>query len=286
MSIGKIYLLVSAFAYGIIPLFARGVYAGGSNAVTLIVLRSFLALPVLAIMILIKKIPLKLTMREFFKILALAVFGNAAAMLSLYISYDHISVGMSMVIHYIYPIIVFAACFIFFKERLTIAKIISLALVSLGILMFMDSSDSLNAYGVTAAFLSGIFYAFFVLYMDKSNIDKMNYLKLTFYVSVFTGIAVLIFSLFTDSLDLTITPQGWVLSAVVSLLSTIVAIPLFQLGIKKEGAASAAVISTFEPITSIVAGAVFLNEKITIMGLIGCVMIFSGIAVIEMKKGD
>lgn len=284
MSIGKIYLLISAFVYGIIPLFARGVYAGGSNAVTLIILRSFLALPVLLTVIYFKKISLKLTFREFFKILLLSVVGNAAAMVCLYISYDYISVGMSMVIHYIYPVIVFLACFIFFKEKLTISKTISLLLVSSGIFMFMDSSDSINAYGAAAAFLSGIFYAFYVLYMDKSNIDKMNYLKLTFYVSLFTGIVVLIFSLFTNSLDLTITSQGWILSVIISIFSTIAGMALFQLGVEREGAASAAVISTFEPITSIVTGIIFLNESVTFTGMIGCIFIFAGIIITEIIR--
>ncbi len=286
MSIGKIYLLISAFVYGIMPLFARGVYAGGSNAVTLIVLRSFLALPLLYAIIHIKKISLKLNKNDLLKILALSVPGNGAAMLSLYMSYKYISVGTATVIHYIYPIIVFAACVIFFGERLTAAKIVSLVLVSVGILMFMDSSEEPDMYGIVTAFMSGVFYAFYVIFMDKSGIDNMNYLKLTFYVSLFSGISVLIFSLFTHTLDVTITAQGWILSVIISFLSTLAAIPLFQLGVKKEGASSAAVISTFEPITSIVTGAVFLNEKITVTGVIGCVMIFFGIAVIEMKKNE
>ena len=74
---------------------------------------------------------------------------------------------------------------------MTRKKILATVLVTLGILLFMDFDNKNDALGIIFALLSGVFYAFNVIYMDKSGLDKMNYIKLTFYISLFMSISVL-----------------------------------------------------------------------------------------------
>ena len=51
MTKGKLFLVLSAFFYGILPVFASVAYRGGINGVTLSFLRSFISVPVLYAMI-------------------------------------------------------------------------------------------------------------------------------------------------------------------------------------------------------------------------------------------
>ena len=50
MFIGYMYAIISAIIYGCMPIMAKYIYADGVNALTLVFLRNFLALPVLAIL--------------------------------------------------------------------------------------------------------------------------------------------------------------------------------------------------------------------------------------------
>ena len=286
MSKGKLFLVISAFIYGINPVFAKGVYQAGANGVTLTMLRALMVSPLLLTLNLAKGISLKLKLREFLNILALSVVGNSMSLICLYVSYSYISVGLATVLHYIYPLIILLVFTFFYKSPLTKYKLFSVLLVTFGVFMFLSTNEKLNFDGVILAVISGFLYAFYVIFLDKSGLDKMNYLKLTFYLSIISSVVIFIFAKTTDTLVLDISYDGWILSGVISLLCTGVSLPLFQLGVKSEGATVAGVISTIEPITGVIAGAIFLNEAVTFNSIIGSVLIISGVLVVEFDKSN
>ena len=65
---------------------------------------------------------------------------------------------------------------------------ISLILAIVGMLTFIDRTGQISFTGIFLAILSGVTYAFYILYIDKSGLKKMDAFKLTFYLSlVVTG---------------------------------------------------------------------------------------------------
>ena len=72
--------------------------------------------------------------------------------------------------------------------------------------------------------------------------------------------------------------------AVISVLTSLGALPLFQAGIRREGAVNAGLISALEPVTGIVAGNVVLGEEISAVQLMGAVLIILGICAVEAQK--
>ena len=283
MKKGKVYLLTSAFIYGLAPVLARFAYGGGINSITLTFLRSAICLPLLFILLLKKKIPLSLTKKEVKDIFNAGIFGNAFMMITLYASYEFIPVGLSTVLHYIYPLIIVLVCAVIFREKTGIKTIISSILVTIGILLFAKIESGSDKVGIILAFISGLLYAFNIIYLDKSGLDRMNYIKLTFYFSVIMSITAFLFAFFSDALTFNISGYSWILSILISVLVTKIALPFFQLGIMHEGAAKAGILSTAEPITSVVLGIIFLNEEITLFGIIGCVMIILGIVITQTQ---
>lgn len=283
MKKGQIYLVISALAYGIAPVLAKFCYNGGVNSITLTFLRSFLCLPILLIVLAAKKISLKLTKKELKQVLTAGIFGNAFMLISLYAAYDFIPVGMATVLHYIYPLVTVLACRIFYKEKLSSKMIFASVLVTLGIALFSKEAPGGNPTGIILALLAGIFYSFNLVYLDKSGLDSMNYWKLTFYFSLIMSATAFIFAAFSNELTLMLSKQAWLLSFAVSALITFVALPFLQLGVLHEGAAESGIISTLEPICSVVLGAIFLSEPISFAGFLGCAMILFGIVLTEKK---
>ena len=107
--------------------------------------------------------------------------------------------------------------------------------------------------GLFLAVASGVTYAFYIIYMDKSGLKNQPVFKISFYVALMSSIAMGIFGIGTGELTLTtLTPQAWFISTVFALLCTVVALSLLQIGIKHVGASTAAILTTFEPITSII----------------------------------
>ena len=73
---GKICLVFSAIIYGIAPLLAKIAYQGGMNEITLTFLRTFLALPLLFILMFQRKQSFLLTIKEFNKLVDCFECGN------------------------------------------------------------------------------------------------------------------------------------------------------------------------------------------------------------------
>lgn len=284
MKKGKIYLTISAFIYGITPVLAKAAYSGGANGMTVTFYRAFLSLPLLFLFMRRRNVSIGLSGPELRKTMLLSVFGNAMTIICLYISYDMISIGLATVLHYIYPLLIVIFCAVFYKEKMTRKKILATILVTVGILLFMDFNNKNDVFGIIFALLSGVFYAFNVIYMDKSGLDKMDYIKLTFYISLFMSASVLLVTVGSGQFTFAMTKLAWISVFLISLLISLFALPLFQMGVLYEGASTAGILSTVEPITGVVMGAVFLNEKLTLFGTIGCILILLGVILIEHGK--
>lgn len=109
-------------------------------------------------------VPLKVTKSQTKQLAILGLLASATA-LSLYGSYNYISVGMSTTIHYIYPVLVTAACIIIFGEKISRDKVVSLILSTMGITLFFEGS--INITGILIAFMSGVFCRIFIIYGQK-----------------------------------------------------------------------------------------------------------------------
>jgi len=281
---GKIYLTISAFIYGITPVLAKAAYSGGANGMTVTFYRAFLSLPLLFFLMKRRGVRAGLTKQELKKTMLLSVFGNSLAIICLYISYDLISVGLATVLHYIYPLLIVIFCAVFYRERMTREKILATVLVSAGILLFLDINNKNDVLGIICALLSGVFYAFNVIYLDKSGLDKMDYIKLTFYISLFMSGSVLLVTVGSGHFTFAMSKLAWISVFLISVLISLFALPLFQMGVLYEGASTAGILSTVEPITGVIVGAVVLNETLTIFGMIGCALILAGVILIEYGR--
>ena len=136
MTRGKFCLLLSAFIYGIVPVFAKFAYQGGTNSYTLTFLRAVLTLPVLLIVILCTHRSLRLSINELWKIIILGTFGAAAPIVTLYVSYEYINVGLASTLHFIYPLITVIASAFIYREKIRLTTLGSFVLVTLGVMLF------------------------------------------------------------------------------------------------------------------------------------------------------
>ncbi len=283
MSKGKLYLIGSAFLYGIAPMLAKVTYTGGANGITLTFLRAVISIPLLYAIMKADKKSLKLTKQELKGVILLGVFGAAAPILLLYLSYNFISTGLATTLHFVYPLIIVLVSALLYHEKLSKFKLIASVLVTLGIFFFADIESASDNIGIILALLSGVFYSFYVIYIDHSGLDGMDYIKLTFYVMLIMSIVTFLFGTISGSLSFDLTGQAWSFAAVISLIVTLGAMPLFQLGVRYEGASTAGIMSTFEPITSVIMGAAFLGEFIGISQIFGVAMIVAGIVMAQRK---
>lgn len=280
---GFLAVIISGIVFGCMPLLAKIVYQNGGNAINLVFWRFFISiLPLYFILKRNKNISLRLTKREIKQVILLGSIGYAGTAVLIFLSYNYITTGMATVLHFVYPILVILACILFYKEKINRAKIISVILCSLGILMLYDGNDSGSLLGIILAFLSGVTYAFYVIYIDKSGLKFVNPIKLTFYLSIVGALIMFVFSIATGQFTMDMTPMAWIFTTILSLVISLGAVSLLSVGIKLIGAQSASILSTLEPITSVIIGVLVFGEELGIRGLLACLLIMLSVVVVAL----
>lgn len=279
---GVLAVIISATIFGIMPIMANFVYKNGGNPIGLAFYRFLFVLPFLYFVI--KKdesMDLHVTKEELKGIILVGVLGYGSTALLLFMAYSYIPSGMATTIHFMYPAFVILGCILFFNGRTNLIKLVSVVFSILGVLMFCDSSANINILGIIFAFASSITFAFYTVYVDKSLLRNINTIKLTFYLCLIATIMMFIFSLVTGNLILKINPAGWLMILVLSL-SVAYASSLFQIGIKIIGSQRASILSTFEPITSVLLGILLLNENFGIRTIFGILFILVSVTLISL----
>lgn len=280
---GFLAVIISGIVFGCMPLLAKIVYQNGGNAINLVFWRFFISiLPLYFILKRNKNISLRLTKREIKQVILLGSIGYAGTAVLIFLSYNYITTGMATVLHFVYPILVILGCILFYKEKINRAKIISVILCSLGILMLYDGNDSGSLLGIILAFLSGVTYAFYVIYIDKSGLKFVNPIKLTFYLSIVGALIMFVFSIATGQFTMDMTPMAWIFTTILSLVISLGAVSLLSVGIKLIGAQSASILSTLEPITSVIIGVLVFGEELGIRGLLACLLIMLSVVVVAL----
>ncbi|MDR2780158.1 MAG: DMT family transporter [Synergistaceae bacterium] len=280
---GIIFTMISAVAYGISPVLIRMAYDGGATSASVAFLR-ILALPVLFAIMRAQKISPSLTRRETKDVIMSCGIGFGITTLLLFGSYAYIPVGMATTLHFIYPITVSVVCIFFFREKFSLPMLCALVMCTAGVFLFMGNTEGVSAKGVAMALISGLTYAFFLVYVDKSEIKNMNHFKLSFWLSIMLTIFFGAYGAVTGTLALNLTAKAWILCAVNSVLCAVVAVTALQLGIQFSGAATASILSTLEPITSFALGVSILGEGYSTAKMIGVVCVVIAVITISIKK--
>jgi len=281
---GILFIIISAISFGIMPILAKLSYWGGSNTYTTLFLRFFFAALMVLYYLKSKGISVKLTKRQLLLVVPLGVFGYTLTSTSIFMAYNYISVGMASMILYVYPAIVTLLSYLFYKEKISARKAISLIISLVGIYVLIDmGSSSVNVKGLILAGLAAILYSLYVLGSSLKEIKDINSYVLTFYISCASAVLMFIVSMSTGNLNLHISFYGIVAILLLAFISTVVALMAFLEGVRIIGPSKASIFSTLEPIVGLILGILILNEPISARIIVGSIMIVASIIILTKE---
>lgn len=275
MKKGYIYTALSAIIFGLMPLLTKIIIARGATSLTIASFRVFYVTIVLFFVLKIKKIDLHLEKRDLLSAILTSIFGSGLTIIILNESYNYVDTGIATSLHFLYPLFVAILCCFFYREKIKKKQIISLSFALVGIICFMSKGNG-SLFGYLLAIASGLTYAFYLVKMDKTGLVKMNALKLSFYLALFTTIEIFTMNLFMQDVVFKMDALSYGLLLVLALSSSFLATVLLQKGVLLLGSTRASFICLLEPVTSMIVGILWLNEALTLnKGLGGLVIIIS-----------
>ena len=279
---GYALVMLSAILYGCMPLGAKFIYANGVNHLSLVLYRNLLLLPLLLVILKIKGEPLSITKKQAAHIAPVALMGLCVTPILLYASYNYISSGMATTLHFVYPAFVALGGAVFLGEKLRPSHILCVVLCTVGAGLFYSPDGSFDPLGSALAVLSAATMAAYVLLLGKLHLEGVSSTKYCFYNCLTASIVALIVCVVSGELTLPGNGLCWLACLAFSLFISYGAVNLFQQGSYIIGGQKASILSTFEPITSLVIGVWVFNESFSPMALLGAALIVAATALVAL----
>ena len=284
MGLGLVFSILAATGFGIMSIVAKLAYDQGLDAPGLLQIRFTTAVPLMALVLLIKDRRLLIpTLPVLLKaaVLGGALYGLQSA--TFFVGLTRIPASTSALILYLYPLVVTLLSVLFLKMKLDRLTVLSLVCVAGGCgLVFYDAFQrGLDPLGLM---LVGVATLTFSCYLVTAQVflRREEPLKVTFYVIL---MAALTFNLWSG-------PARWsefnapslALAALLGLVSTVMAISLLYLAIERIGSTYVSIFSSIEPAITVTGAYLFLGEPLVAWRLLGMGLIVTGIVLPNLGR--
>jgi len=286
-SLGVALIIVSSIGFGLAPTFATFSYRNGGNAVGTLLARFTVAT---LLMLIVRKIsgrqakwPRPLLFGQLFLLGALGYF---TATILYFTAIQNIDSGLAITIFYCNPVIVVLLSWWLLGNKPS--RIIVWCLVStlIGVTIAAGQVGNADTISVILVLIVAVEYAFYMIISSKV-LPK---------VDLFTGVTIVMFgaassfaiyALFAPSSVEVIFPNainGWVNVLMLAVVATVIPTATLYAGMNLIGTGKTAVIQTFEPVASILAGVIFLSEPLTVPRIIGATFVIGAVGVLATAE--
>ncbi|MBR5334375.1 MAG: EamA family transporter [Alistipes sp.] len=282
---GYICGMVSGATYGMIPLFSVPVLNEGIGFDSLLFYRYLLAAAVMALLQLVRRRSLAISLKDVPLVLLLGVL-FAFSSVFMFMAFDYMPTGLVSTMYFIYPVITAVIMSLLFKERMTWGRVLSLilALVGIGMLYVSDGEERMSLFGVGLTFSAALVYALYIIITNKSRIRKMPSSTLAFWS---LAIGAVIFFLRADcgmSLQAVPSVKAWGLILMLAIVPTVVSCTALVMSIRYVGSTVTSILGASEPVTAVLCGTLVFSEPMSWRIFFGIVVII--VAVVVLVAGD
>jgi drug/metabolite transporter (DMT)-like permease len=280
---GTLLCLASAAAFGAMGVFGRLAYADGATVGTLLTVRFVIAAVLCWALVLAHGELRAVAGRDVPAALALGGVGYAAQAGGYFAALERIDPSLLALLVYTFPAIVAVAAVALGRERLDRRRLAALVVVSAGLALVLAAAgigerDPLGAgLGLATAFV----YSGYVL-VSEGIAGRLAPRVLS--ALVCSGAAV---SLTAGSLALgelrpgEVAVAGWGWLAALAVVSTVVAISLFFAGLRRVGPTTASILSTVEPVVTVVLAMLVFGDVLAAAQVLGGALVLGGVLVLR-----
>jgi len=282
--VGVLYILVSGACFGLLPWFVRIAYGHGADPFGMLAARFTMAAVMLLVIreVRMRGNPLPRG-RALVNLLLLGAVGYAPQSTFFFNGVKRIDISLATVIFYTYPVFVVLASWLVFRHRPSRVTVVCLAAAVAGAALTAGQVGSGSITGVLLMLGAAVWYTGYILVSTKvvAAVDA-----LTSITTVMLGAsAAHLVILLVDSASLPSDARGWAATAAAAFFSTVIAMGFFFAGIKIVGPGAAAVLSTIEPVVSIVVGVTALGESLNSVRVAGALMVLVSVTVLARLAG-
>ena len=276
---GILLIAISAALFGTLAIFGRFLYADGLDTFSMLFLRFGPAALLMMIILLVRKekFPRGKILLQLIGMGALGYVGQSFSYLT---AIKYASAGLVALLLYLYPMFVFSLSVIVLREKVTWIKILALILALIGTALTVDPAGG-QLQGILLAISAALVYSVYIIV--GSNVMKHVSAVQSSLVIFASAAAVYGILMAVNGVHLPSTNSGWINVIGIVLVATVIPVVTFLTGLERIGPTNAAMLSTLEPVVTVLLAAWIFGERLQSIVLFGGGMIL--IAVIMLTRG-
>ena len=278
--IGILLIAISAASFGTLAIFGRFAYEDGMDIFTILFLRFGISAAFMTIILLLRKeqFPRGGILAQLVGMGALGYVGQSFSYLT---AINYASAGLVALLLYLYPIFVAVLSTVFLNEKLTRIKVTALMLALFGTALTVGPAGG-QMPGILLAISAALIYSVYIIV----GTNVMKHVSAVQSSTVIFASAGMVYGLLTlsNGAHFPVSNSGWLAMSGIILISTIIPVVTFLAGLERIGPTNAAMLSTLEPVVTVLLAAWLFGERLMPIVLVGGGLIL--VAVILLTKSE
>lgn len=280
---GYLFIVGAASCWGLIGIFSSFAFAQGIGPMEVAFWRAIFTWFCFGIhAAMIKQVSIE--KKDFPLIAIFAIFGISLFYISYQLAVKTGGAAFASVLLYTAPAWVVICSFFIYKERLTLVKIMAVALVIFGVFLISKSGGNvqdgktIGLVAVLTGLASGFCYSLYYT-IGKYFSKKYSSPNLFVWLLPIGALGILPFVDFVPK-----STYAWTSLILVSVVSTYLANQCYYQGLKYLEAGRASIVATLEPVVAAVTAYIFLGESFTLLGYTGAGLILAAVLLTIYKQ--
>jgi drug/metabolite transporter (DMT)-like permease len=278
--IGVLLIAISAASFGTLAIFGRYAYEDGMDTFTVLFIRFGISAVFMTLVLLLRKehFPRRKILAQLVGMGALGYVGQSFMYMS---AIKYASSGLVALLLYLYPMFVFILSVIILHEKINLIKVIALILALVGSALTVDPNGG-QLIGALMAIAAALIYSVYIIV----GTNVMKHVSAVQSSAIIFASAGVVFGMlaFTNGAHFPASHSGWLAMLGIIVLSTIIPVVTFLAGLERIGPTNAAMLSTLEPVVTVLLAAWLFGDRLMPIVMLGGGLIL--VAVILLTRAE
>ena len=277
---GILLIAISAASFGTLAIFGRFLYADGLDTFTMLFLRFGIAALLMLLILFVRREPMPRG-KILLQLIGMGALGYVGQSFCYLTAIKYASAGLVALLLYLYPTFVFVLSVFVLREKVNWLKVAALALALTGTALTVDPAGG-QLYGILLAIAAALIYSVYII-IGTNVMKHVSAVQSSLVIFASAG-AVYGILMAANGVHLPSTNAGWANISGIVLVATVIPVVTFLAGLGRIGPTNAAMLSTSEPVVTVLLAAWIFEERLKPIVLLGGVFIL--VAVILLTRGE
>ena len=228
--------------------------------------------------------PVRFPLRRLGALCGLGALVYTGQSLTYFTALQTLPASLCVLIVYIYPSLVVIAGWLFLRRSVSGRHVVALVASFIGLVLLVGGAQLQIATGLVFAIAAPVIYTGYILLSEKV-MSSVPAVGASAVIMSGAGIAFAIIARLEGGLAMPASADAWLVVVALALVPTMIAISTFLAGLPRVGAASASLLSTWEPVVTVLLAVALFGDTFSAPQAAGGVLILGAVIAVQSRGG-